>query len=390
MVRYGYFNDTFSLNLPIEKKAEILKQNLDLIAEKSKDPILLPIGADHLGIPIDIKEQIESINEILKEEYHIKLSSPFEYLKKVENNFKDFYWNNELRDNSKTFVLQGCYSSRLDLKKENVECTYLLDLANRFLKVEKENKYNTIIEYAYKLLLQNQAHDSICGCSTDDVHKENLIRYKKIKQIANTIIDELKFKNNFQEKKIINLSNSTFSGIVEFTTTQKLEGYEKISYKKGFDNYLLTDTNRIPVTEDYTNIYTYLTEIENLKNNEIEYLLPIISHSDLKIATDYIKNKYINLKILNNKILINKIPFTLIDFVDQGDSYNHGPKINDTGSEFKITRTKIILNTPLRVSLRVDLENNWDVIPLIISLDNNSNYLKFEFSWNNSQKNHLL
>lgn len=386
----GYFNDTFSLNLPIEKKAEILKQNLDLIAEKSKDPILLPIGADHLGIPIDIKEQIESINEILKEEYHIKLSSPFEYLKKVENNFKDFYWNNELRDNSKTFVLQGCYSSRLDLKKENVECTYLLDLANRFLKVEKENKYNTIIEYAYKLLLQNQAHDSICGCSTDDVHKENLIRYKKIKQIANTIIDELKFKNNFQEKKIINLSNSTFSGIVEFTTTQKLEGYEKISYKKGFDNYLLTDTNRIPVTEDYTNIYTYLTEIENLKNNEIEYLLPIISHSDLKIATDYIKNKYINLKILNNKILINKIPFTLIDFVDQGDSYNHGPKINDTGSEFKITRTKIILNTPLRVSLRVDLENNWDVIPLIISLDNNSNYLKFEFSWNNSQKNHLL
>ena len=54
-------------------------------------------------------------DEILKNEYHIKLSSPFEYIKNVETNFQDFEWNDELRDNSKTFILQGCYSSRLDL-----------------------------------------------------------------------------------------------------------------------------------------------------------------------------------------------------------------------------------------------------------------------------------
>ena len=386
----GYFNDTFSSNLSIEKKAQNIKYNLDLIAEKSKDIILLPIGADHLGVPIDIKEQIESINEILKDEYHIKLGSHFEYLKKTENNFKEFCWNNELRDNSKTFVLQGCYSSRLDLKKENVECSYLLDLATRFIKLEKENKYNTLIKYAYKLLLKNQAHDSICGCSTDDVHEENLIRYKKIKQIANTIIDELKFKNNFQEKKIINLSDKSFSGILEFETTQNLDGYEKISYKKGFDKYLLTDTNKIPVTEDYTNIYKYLAKVENLKPKEIEYLIPTDTQSDLKISENYIKNNFINLKIINNKILINKIPFSLVDFIDLGDSYNNGPKINDKGKDFKISGTKIILNTPLRVSLKINFENNWDIIPLTISLDSNSTFLKFEFNWINSQKNHLL
>ena len=386
----GYFNDIFSMSTAIEKKAELLKKNLDLISEKSKNCILLPIGADHLGIEYDISEQIDSINEILKDEYYIKLSSPFEYFKKVENNFKSFIWNDELRDNSKTFTLQGCYSSRLDLKRENIECSYLLDLASRFVKFEKEIKYNKLLEYGYKMLLKNQAHDSICGCSTDDVHNENLIRYKKIKQIANTIIDELKLKNNFHEKKILNLSDKDFSGIIEFESSKALGGYEKISSRKGFDWNLLTSTNRIPITEDYTNIYTYLAEIENLKNNEIEYLLPIVGNSDLKITKNSIENNQISLKIINNELYINGINMSLVDFIDLGDSYNNGPKKDDNGNLFKILRTKILLNTPLRVALRIDFEGNWDIISATASLDKNSNFIKFNFNWNNSQKNHLL
>lgn len=115
----GYFNDVFSIKTSIEKKAELLKDNLDKIAEKSGDVILLPIGADHLGVEMDIANQIEAVNEILKDNYHIKLGSLFDYFKKVEDTFNQFEWNDELRDNSKTFTLQGCYSSRLDLKHEN-------------------------------------------------------------------------------------------------------------------------------------------------------------------------------------------------------------------------------------------------------------------------------
>ena len=386
----GYFQDTFSLNLPIEKKAEILKKNLDLIAEKSKNCILLPIGADHLGVESDIDVQIETVNELLKEDYHIKLGSPFDYFKRVENNFKDFTWDDELRDNSKTFILQGCYSSRLDLKRENVECTYLLDLASRFVKQQKEIGYTGVLEYAYKLLLQNQAHDSICGCSTDDVHSENLIRYKKIKQIANTIIDELKFKNHFEEKKILNLSEKPFSGIVEFETTAKLEGYDKISCRKGFDKYLLTDTQRIPVTEDYTNIYTYLAEVKDLEPGEVEYLMPVVSNTDLKITETSIENSNICLKVIDGNLLINGIRMSLVDFVDYGDSYNSGAKADDYGVELKVLRTRIALKTSSRVSLKIDFEGAWDVIPLTVSLDKHACCLQFKFDWINTQKNHLL
>ena len=386
----GYFQDVFSLSVSIEEKAQILKKNLDLIAEKSKNCILFPIGADHLGIETDIADQIEAVNEILKSDYNIRLGSPFDYFKRVENNFKNFIWDDELRDNSKTFVLQGCYSSRLDLKRENIECTYLLDLASRFVRQQKEIKYDTLLEYAYKLLIKNQAHDSICGCSVDDVHNENIIRYKKIKQIANTIIDELKFQNHFNEKKILNLSDKPFSGIVEFKSSQKFEGYDIINTEKGFDKYLLTDTQRIPVTEDYTNIYTYLAEVENVESNEIEYLMPAVKRTDLKVSKESIENSHINLTIKDNQVYVNGLRFTLVDFVDYGDSYNFGPKADDYGTEFNVMRTKVILNTQNRAAIKIDYEGTWDVIPLIVTLDKNSPYLHFKFDWVNTQKNHLL
>ena len=387
----GYFQDVFSLNCPIEEKAQILKKNLDLISEKSGLYILYPIGADHLGIPEDIQEQIIAVNELLGEDYNIKLGSPFDYFKNVGNNFEKFEFNDELRDNSKTFILQGCYSSRLDLKRYNVQCSYMLDLASRYARFSNvEEKYDSVLEYAYKLLVRNQAHDSICGCSIDDVHEENIIRYKKILQIAQTIIDEIKFQSNFEPQTVINLSDRFYSGIVEFESAKPQEGYEKFAYREGFDSELLTDTQKIPVTEDYTKIYTYLAQVNNIEPDDTEFIMPEIPDRDLKITDNSIENSKISLKIKDGKIFINSIPFSLVDFVDLGDSYNNAPKSDDYGTEFKILRSRVLFDGKCRAVLKVDFEGVWDVISLNITLDNASNYLKFEFDWNNTQKNHLL
>ena len=387
----GYFQDIFSMQCSIEEKAEILKKNLDLIAEKSEEYLLLPIGADHLGIPLDIEDQIAAVNEILKEDYVITLGSPFDYFKKVENNFDKFNFDDELRDNSKTFVLQGSYSSRLDLKKLNIESSYLLDLANRYVRFSNaENKYNLLIEHAYKMLIQNQAHDSICGCSTDDVHSENLIRYKKIKQIANTIIDELKFENKFEDKMIINLSDRPYTGVVEFDSIKWQPGFERICSKKGFEKRLLSDINRIPITEDYNDIHTYTARVKDIAQDKVGFILSDVAETDLVISEKYIGNTNIRLEIKEDKIYINDILFSLVDFIDIGDSYNNGPSAEDNGTEFKFLRSRIGLNTKNRVSLKIDFEGRWDVVPLVVTLDKYSNFLKFEFNWNNSQKNHLL
>ena len=387
----GYFQDVFALNCSIEEKAQILKKNLDLISEKSGLYILLPIGADHLGVPTDIQDQIMGVNELLKEDYNIKLGSPFDYFRNAGANFGKFEFNGELRDNSKTFILPGCHSSRLDLKRWNVECTYKLDLASRFVRFSKADaRYDKVLEYAYKLLLKNQAHDGICGCSTDDVHSENITRYKKILQIAQTIIDELKFEHKFEDKMILNLSDRFYSGIVEFESSLPQDGYEIINQRKGFDKKLLTDTLRIPVTEDYTDIKTYIAEVKNIEPNEIEFIMPEAEESDLRITNNSIENNNISLKIRDKELLINDIPLSLVDFVDFGDSYNNGPKADDKGNTFRVLRSKILLNGKLRASLKIDFEGLWDIITLIVTLDKGANYLKFEFDWTNTQKNHLL
>ena len=387
----GYFQNIFSLNCTIEEKAQLLKQELDLISEKSGLYMLLPIGADHLGVPTDIQDQILAVNEILKDEYNIKLGSPFDYFKSVGHNFEKFEFNDELRDNSKTFTLQGCYSSRLDLKHYNSECIHRLDLVTRLIKLQKaEKRYDRLIEYAYKLLLQNQAHDSICGCSLDDVHEENIIRYKKVLQITNTIIDEFKLEQNFEGDRILNLAETDFRGVVEIESSKDLKGLEVYKTKKGFDKSLLTDTLKIPVTEDYTEIKTYLAEIKNLEPDTIGFVMPEISETDLEVTETSLKNSKIKLKISDNKILINETPISLVDYADLGDSYNHGPKINDKGTHFNVLRSKIEYTGNLRASLRIDLESPRDIVKLIVSLDKESDYLNFKFDWNNTQKNHIL
>ena len=387
----GYFQDVFSQKYDVETKAEILKSTLDKIAEKSGDVLLLPIGADHLGVPRDIEDQIAAVNEILKDEYNIKLSSPFEYFKLVGDSFEFFTFDDELRDNTKTFVLQGCYSSRLDLKRFNVEASHKLDLANRFVRFSKaEQKYDRLVEYAYKLLLQNQAHDGICGCSTDDVHSENIIRYKKILQIAETIIDELKLENNFENKTLLNLSNNPYSGTVEFESTMLEDSFDRVSASKGFEKTLLTDVNRIPITEDYKFIKKCVAEVENFKNDEIGFIMPVLKETNLEVNNLYISNGKITLEIKEQQVLINEIPFSLVDFVDLGDSYNHGPKQDDEGVEFKYLRSKVVLNTKTRAILKIDFEGTWDLVSLYVTLDTNADFLKFYFDWNNSQKNHIM
>lgn len=328
----GYFMDIFSAPMTIEQKAEWLKGNLDKIAEKSGNYLLLPIGADHLGVEPDITEQIEKVNSLL-DNYEIKLSNPFEYFELVKDNFKQFEWNDELRDNSKTFILQGSYSARVKLKQYNVKCTYLLEQADKLQKKYGE-EYNSIIEYAYKLLLKNQAHDGICGCSTDLVHRENVTRYEKIIQIANTIIEELRLKYNFK------------TPIME--SKDLLPEYKVIGKHFGVENSLLYDTQKIPVTEDFTDIYT------------LKYSPAV--------------KPQINFEVKNGKIRIGNVEMEFVRFKDEGDTYNFGAVADDIGEKAEIYSFK---NNIIKTSF------------FDIQVEQNEELINFKIEWDNKLKNKL-
>lgn len=328
----GYFMDIFSAPMTIEQKAQWLKGNLDKIAAKSKAYLLLPIGADHLGIEPDIAEQINKVNSLL-EDYEIKLSNPFEYFELVKDNFKQFEWNDELRDNSLTFILQGSFSARMKLKQYNVKCTYLLEQADKLQK-KYGSQYSAIIEYAYKLLLQNQAHDGIYGCSTDLVHRENITRYEKIIQIANTIIEELRFKYNFKTPVM--------------QSKELIPEYKVISKHFGVENSLLYDTQKIPVTEDFTDIYT------------LKYS-PAVKPE-------------ISFEVKNGKIRIGQLEMEFVRFKDEGDTYNFGAVEDDKGEKAEIYSFKNNIIKTNFFDIHVEIQGE---------------LVNFKIEWDNKFKNKL-
>lgn len=349
----GYFMDCL--------EPEFLKKNLDLIAEKSGDVLLLPIGADHRGIDEDIIEKIDAANAQL-EDYEIQLGSIFDYFANVK---PEFEWNDELRDNSKTFILPGSYSARTRLKQMNVEASNKLHLAAKL-----GGGYESLIEYAYKLLLQNQAHDGICGCSTDDVHEENIIRYKKVLQIANTIIEELRLTR----RGLVNFSD--FKGVIEYDSTE-VES-QVVAQRRGFETKLLHDTQRIPVTEDYTTIYTNLCEIE--PSNDILHILDTeIGNSHLLMK---IEQGEFNLYV-NGQKWENFIEFTRVR--DLGDTYNHGLVAGDKPERAFIVSYDILFEGDLRVGLKVKTT----FFDVLITLNKNSSLLNFKIEWDNKFKNTL-
>lgn len=364
----GYFMDIFSSPMTIEQKAEWLKDNLDKIAQKSGDTLLLPIGADHLGVEPDIKQQIQEVNKLLKD-YKIVLGSPFDYFEAVKNNFNNCVYNDELRDNSKTFILTGCYSARTKLKQNNVECSYKLALADKYQQ-HYGRKYDAAIEYAYKLLLKNLAHDGICGCSTDAVHRENMIRYEKIQQIADTIIKELKFEHPH------NVNFSDYKGVVQLESHKKKPNAQILTTSNGFEDELLYNTQKIPITEDYKPIYTQLIEIEP-------------SLDCLEVSDNHLQNSNIELKIEDGTLkIISKEKICTLEFErwnDVGDTYNFGAVKDDIPEKAEILGAEVFLKGHLRVGLLVKTT----FFDVQVYLNKNSELLNFKIDWNNNLKNKL-
>ena len=192
----GYFND-FLHNDNIEG----LNNYLDKISKYSNNSLLLPIGADHLGMLKNASEKIEKINEKLNN-YEINLTSPFEYFKKSK--FKNITKEKEFLDNSDTYILQGVYNARIPQKIRNNKVqnnvSRIIEPLNHFLN----DKYQINIDEVCTNLIKNHAHDGIYGCSLDSVHQAIDSRLNKcdcaIEAIKKRLIGNFKQKHSLNEK----------------------------------------------------------------------------------------------------------------------------------------------------------------------------------------------
>lgn len=89
-------------------------------------------------------------------------------------------------------VVPHSLSSYYPLKKQNDQCQNLLEkLVEPMYALARMNGMKvrpSFLELAWKYLLQNQPHDSICGCSIDQVHIDMRYRYDQVKEISQEIL----------------------------------------------------------------------------------------------------------------------------------------------------------------------------------------------------------
>ncbi len=88
-------------------------------------------------------------------------------------------------------VLAGVMSSRIHLKQANHQIETLLEKwAEPFSAIAwtlGRDYPSSYIALAWKYLLQNHPHDSICGCSLDHVHKDMVYRFDQARMIAEPV-----------------------------------------------------------------------------------------------------------------------------------------------------------------------------------------------------------
>jgi len=386
----GYFNDFLH-----NKNLDGLKNYLDKIKKYSPNTLLLPIGADHLGMLQNANEVIAQANKELKD-YEIILSSPFEYFKKIK--YDNIVNEQEFLDNSNTYTLNGVYSARIPQKvKNNIiqnDLSRIIEPLNSYLK----EKYQPNIDEIYKTLIKNHAHDGIYGCSIDSVAKSVDARFLKcelaINALKKKLVGNFKKKNNIigQSKDKIgffNLSNSKIEAI-EVCLPYILPNSQVLKVEQNFTDELLYDCYKIPVTEDITEIYTQVVEIS--KNNNFEFNTVRIKKpiKKVKITTTSIENDFIKLSTKNNEISIHNkktnenFKLKLTDIKDNGDSYNFAPYKKH--NEIKLLKSEIEYSGNIQSSLKLHFKN----IELSAILDNTSDFIKFKSKINNKTKNHKI
>lgn len=100
----------------------------------------------------------------------------------------------EMRSSQYSHLLPSVLSSRMWIKQQNTATEHLLE---RWVEPLTAWAWKNgapypqgFIQTAWRYLLQNHPHDSICGCSLDQVHRENAVRFAQSQQIAESLLQQ--------------------------------------------------------------------------------------------------------------------------------------------------------------------------------------------------------
>jgi len=151
----------------------------ELVRGAGQDEIVLANGSDHLTIEPELPEILAALTQTFDAPFRIgryeEHAPAVDGLPVLEG---------ELVGSRLQNVLRGVNSARIYLKQVNERAE------RRILSIETAAALRTLrddvpypaadLRLAWRDLLRNHPHDSICGCSCDEVHLDMLVRYEQL------------------------------------------------------------------------------------------------------------------------------------------------------------------------------------------------------------------
>ena len=232
------------------------------------DAILLMNGCDHQPVQADLSSALRAATEL---GYDIEHTTAEDYMS-VLRPYKDSFpaWNGEVcqelaRGNR---TLRETASARLYLKRQNYAANYLLEsVAEPMATVVDGYGYGLnydgeMLQYLWKGLLENYPHDSICGCSVDEVHAKMEIRF------AETIDTAQSYINQMGRRLVAKVAGEEKSLVVVNCYPQAVRDYVEciVEYREGET----IPANPVVVAKDGT---MYALTVEDLGEHTV-YELP--------------------------------------------------------------------------------------------------------------------
>jgi alpha-mannosidase len=162
-----------------ERVRTIVEHFGETVRAAGQTEIVLANGSDHLPIEPELPEILTGLERTFGTE--LRIGRYDEYAPAPEGLPTH---EGELVGSRLQNVLRGVNSARIYLKQANERAE------RRLLSIETAAALRTLREdapypagdlrLAWRDLLRNHPHDSICGCSCDEVHRDMLVRYEQL------------------------------------------------------------------------------------------------------------------------------------------------------------------------------------------------------------------
>ncbi|NNG66469.1 glycoside hydrolase family 38 C-terminal domain-containing protein [Caldanaerobacter subterraneus] len=431
----------------VKKAHERLLLLIDRLKEKAtSDNILIPNGHDQMPVQKDLTYLIKELNKIDKENKYV-ISNFDKYIEEVLKGKKPEEFEvvqGELTHQKYMRIHRGIYSTRYNLKKANFDVENLL--AN-YVEPILTIGYTLglpypqgLVEKAWKEILKNHAHDSICSCCTDEVHKDMECRFKQASEIGKSLLEVTLRKiseglpevSGREQLLIFNTLPYSRDGILRatlYTYKDKFriyDGEEEVRYQvlnKKIVDMGKKDRRIVARGEKlFLNEVDVLIEVHNVSplGYKTLYVIPL-EEGELKECVEIrnssvIENEYYRIKANKDGTIdlydkLNNLKWEKLmifeDGGDAGDEYNYSPPERDyviysTDDEEVSIKTvygalnqQIVIERNLRVPRNLEERKKGVTsveipVKIEVSLEKGSRIVKVKINIHNKACNHRL